>query len=26
VDGVVIWEGDPGIYLPDDGYEEVEYD
>ena len=25
VDGVVVWEGDAGMYLADDGFEEVEY-
>lgn len=23
VDGVVVWQGDPGIYLADDGYEDI---
>lgn len=26
VDGVVVWEGDPGLYLADDGFDEVDYD
>ncbi|MGI6754881.1 MAG: hypothetical protein ACOX4F_02550 [Atopobiaceae bacterium] len=26
VDGVVVWEGDPGIYLADDAFDEVSYD
>lgn len=23
VDGVLVWEGNPGIYLPDDGYDDI---
>jgi|GEM_PF-1270968 hypothetical protein len=26
VDGSVVWEGDAGLYLADDGFEEVDYD
>ncbi|MDD5800383.1 MAG: hypothetical protein PUD09_07095 [Coriobacteriales bacterium] len=26
VDGVVVWKGDPGVYLPDDGYDNISLD